>query len=66
MNLANPTNPNLNLDSTDYADSWLGNTPTVILPLTAHAVINILNLNYINSIIFNSLTTKLSNDMHYN
>ena len=37
-----------------------------ILPVNAHAVINILNLNYINSFIQYSSMTKMSNNVHYN
>ena len=37
-----------------------------ILPVNAHAVINNLNLIYINSFILYSCVTKLSNEIHYN
>ena len=37
-----------------------------ILPVNAHAEANILNLNYINSFIFYSSRTRLSNDIHHN
>ena len=37
-----------------------------ILPVNAHAAVNILNLNSIDSFIFYSSTTRLSNDIHYN
>ena len=43
------------------ADSYSG-----ILPVNAHAEVNILNLNYIDSFIFYSSTNRLSNDVHYN
>ena len=37
-----------------------------ILPVNAHGEVNILNLNSIDSFIFYSSTTRLSNSIHYN
>ena len=37
-----------------------------ILPVNAHAEVNILNLNYIDRFIFYSSTNRLSNDADYN
>ena len=37
-----------------------------ILPVNAHAEVNILHLIKIDSFIFYSSTTRLSNDIHYN
>ena len=37
-----------------------------ILPVNAHAEANIFNLNYINTFIFYSSSTRLSNNVHSN
>ena len=40
--------------------------PSGILPVNAHAEVNILNLNYTNRFLFYSSSTRLSNDVHNN
>ena len=41
-------------------------TSSGILPVNAHAEVNILNLNYINRFLFHSSSTRVSNDVHSN
>ena len=49
-----------------YDQSILCMVSSGILPINAHAKVNMLNLNYINNFIFYSSANRLSNDIHYN
>ena len=41
-------------------------TRSGLLPVNDHADVNILKLNYVDSFIFHSSTTRLSNNIHFN